>query len=244
MLKHTHEEGREEEKIEAELEAVQADGNAGQAPPSSEDGQEKGQPASVEPVQIDLNEKIALLETQLIEANDLFLRKAADFENYRKRMVREKQEAVDYANQALLLDLIEIIDDFERALKAAGTYFPAETSQDGAGEGQAGAPSDQASLSVFKTFYEGVSMIEKRFSSILENKWGLKRFDSLGQPFDPNRHEAIMMDKSSEISEPVVQEEFYKGYTLKDRVVRSAKVKVLMPVHADNAECAATEKNI
>ncbi|GHV67023.1 protein GrpE [Spirochaetia bacterium] len=151
-------------------------------------------------------EKIADLGAQAAEAKDAFLRKAAEFENFRKRMIREKQEAIDFANQALLLDLIQIMDDFERALKAA--------------EGAEG---------VSNTFFEGVSLIEKRLSSQLENKWGLKRFDSAGEPFDPNRHEAIMMEKSVEITEPMVQEDLLKGYTLKDRVIRAAKVKVLMP---------------
>lgn len=150
-------------------------------------------------------ERLADLEAQLAQANDQFLRKAAEFENFRKRMNREKQDAIDFANQALLLDIIEIIDDFDRAIKSA------ETSKD------------------FESFYKGVGMIEKRLSSQLENKWGLKRFDSAGEPFDPNRHEAIMMEKSADIDEPVVQEDFVKGYTLKDRVIRSAKVKVLMP---------------
>jgi molecular chaperone GrpE len=150
-------------------------------------------------------ERIAELEAQLIDANDQFLRKAAEFDNFRKRMNQQKQEAIDFANQSLLLDLIQIIDDFERAIKSA------ETSKD------------------FTTFHEGISMIEKRLLSQLENKWGLKRFDSIGEPFDPNRHEAIMMEKSADIDEAVVQEDFVKGYILKDRVVRSAKVKVLMP---------------
>jgi molecular chaperone GrpE len=169
----------------------------------------------------ELEEKIAALEAQLGEARDQYLRKAADFENFRKRMNREKQEAIDYANQSLLVDLIQTIDDFERAIKAAETM--------------------SRSSPEFTSFYEGVSMIEKRLSSQLENKWGLKRFDSEGQPFDPNRHEAMMMEKSPDIREPVVKEEYYKGYTLRDRVVRSAKVKVLMPEQpspappADNA---------
>ncbi|MDR2537566.1 MAG: nucleotide exchange factor GrpE [Treponema sp.] len=156
-------------------------------------------------------ERLADLEAQLAQANDQFLRKAAEFENFRKRMNREKQDAIDFANQALLLDIIEIIDDFDRAIKSA------ETSKD------------------FESFYKGVCMIEKRLSSQLENKWGLKRFDSAGEPFDPNRHEAIMMEKSTDIDEPVVQEDFVKGYTLKDRVIRSAKVKVLMPEGTEGA---------
>ncbi|MDR1948724.1 MAG: nucleotide exchange factor GrpE [Spirochaetaceae bacterium] len=154
-------------------------------------------------------ETIASLEARLAEANDQYLRKAADFENFRKRMNREKQEAIDFANQALLLELIPIIDDFERAIKSAETV--GSTSQD------------------FKNLYEGIAMIEKRLVSQLENKWGLKRFDSAGESFDPNRHEAIMVEKSVEITEPIVREDFIKGYTLKDRIVRSAKVKVLMP---------------
>lgn len=150
-------------------------------------------------------EQIAALEAQAAELNDQYLRKAAEFENFRKRMNREKQEAIEFANQSLLLDLIPIIDDLERAIKSS------ETSQD------------------FQALYEGIGMIEKRLVSQLENRWGLKRFDSAGEVFDPNRHEAIMMEKSAEVTEPVVQEDLIKGYTLKERVVRSAKVKVIMP---------------
>ncbi|MDR0524596.1 MAG: nucleotide exchange factor GrpE [Spirochaetaceae bacterium] len=152
------------------------------------------------------------LKEQLAELNNQYLRKAADFENFRKRMNRDKQEAVDFANQGLLLDLIQVIDDFDRAIKSA------ETSKD------------------FSSFYEGISMIEKRLSSQLENKWGLKRYDSAGETFDPNRHEAIATEKSPEIEEPTVGEEFLKGYTLKDRVIRTAKVKVLMPDQPEEAQ--------
>jgi molecular chaperone GrpE len=162
-------------------------------------------------------ELIADLEMKLADLNDQYLRKAADFENFRKRMNQEKQSAIDFANQALLLDLISVIDDFERAIKAAETQREA-----------AGTDPEQISAS-FNSLHEGINMIEKRLVSQLENKWGLKRFDSAGEPFDPNRHEAIMMEKSAEISDPVVAEDFIKGYTLKDRVVRAAKVKVTMP---------------
>jgi len=158
--------------------------------------------------------KIADLEAKLAELNDQYLRKAADFENYRKRMVREKQEITDFANQSLLLDLLPVIDDFERAIKSAET-------------------SDLKSAKDFASFYEGIVMIEKGLSTMLENKWGLKRFDSAGEPFDPNRHEAIQMEKAAGITEAVVKEDYLKGYFLKERVLRCAKVKVLMP--ADNA---------
>ncbi len=72
-------------------------------------------------------------------------------------------------------------------------------------------------------------MIEKRLTGTLEAKWGLKRFSAAGEPFDPNKHEAVMMEKSPDVSEAVVQEDFMRGYLLKERVIRAAKVKVLMP---------------
>ncbi|GHV54403.1 protein GrpE [Spirochaetia bacterium] len=172
----------------------------------------------------ELAEKVASLEAQLADAKDQFLRKAADFENFRKRMNQEKQNAIDFANQSLLLDLIPIIDDFDRAIQAAKSAFDLENT---AGD----TPSN-----AFSSLYEGIGMISKRLSSQLDSKWGLKSFDSAGKPFDPNRHEALMMEKSAEITEPVVQEEFLKGYMLKDRIVRSAKVKVLMPEAAASTE--------
>ena len=162
-------------------------------------------------------EKIAELETKLAEANDSYLRKAADFENFRKRMNQEKSNAIDYANQTLLLDLAAVIDDFERAIKSAETQ-------------RAAADGDREKLAAgYNSLYEGISLIEKNLLFQLENKWGLKRFDSAGEPFDPNRHEAIMMEKSAGLEEPVVAEEFIKGYLLKERIIRPAKVKVVMP---------------
>ena len=158
-----------------------------------------------EAVELSPEEKIADLEAQLEELRDQLLRKAAEFENFRKRMSQEKQQAIEYANQSLLLDLIPILDDFERALQSA------ENSKD------------------FNALLDGITMIEKRLGSQLETKWGLKRFNSEGELFDPSIHEALMMEKSSEINEAIVVEDFMKGYLLKNRVIRAAKVKVLMP---------------
>ena len=158
-----------------------------------------------------LSEKIACLEAELAESRDQLLRKAADFENFRKRMNQEKQNAIEFANQTLLLDIIPIIDDFERAIQSAE-----------ASEELMGLPAGKAML-------DGISMIEKRMVNQLEGKWGLKRFNSVGEQFDPNRHEAMFMEKSPNVEEATVQEDFVKGYLLKDRVIRAAKVKVLVP---------------
>lgn len=187
-----------------------ADGDAGF---KSEDGRRAGDQGGPRETagagECDSGRIIEDLELKLAESEDKYLRKVADFENFRKRIVKEKQEAVEFANQSLLLDLIATLDDFERAVSAAESS--AKTEAD------------------FDTFRDGISMIEKGLLNQLENKWGLKRFDSVGMPFDPTRHEAVLMEKSACVDEPVVKEDFAKGYMLKDRVVRTAKVKVLMP---------------
>jgi molecular chaperone GrpE len=163
----------------------------------------------------ELGAKAADLSTQLDDMRDQLLRKTADFDNYRKRMNQEKQKAIDFANESLLLDIISVMDDFERAIQSA------ETSE------------ELKNLPAGKAMLDGITMIEKQLVSKLENKWGLKRYNSAGEAFDPNLHEAMLMDKSPDIEEPVVQEDFIKGYMLKDRVIRAAKVKVLMPENSE-----------
>jgi len=162
--------------------------------------------------EISPEEKIAALQTQLADVTDQLLRKAADFENFRKRMNQEKQNAVDFANQSLFLDIIPIIDDFERAIQAA------QNTKD------------------FAVLLEGVSMIEKRMISQFENKWGLKRYNSEGELFDPNLHEALTAENSPDVTEATVIEDLMKGYTLKDRVIRAAKVRVAMPVKQEEKD--------
>jgi molecular chaperone GrpE len=207
MSKHEKNTSHEEKPKEAQAAQDQANAEAAQEA-AQNDGAESAKAET--PL-----EKINALEAQVAELKDQYLRKAADFENFRKRMNQEKASAIDFANQSLLLDLIPVIDDFERAIKSA------DSSED------------------FKSFHEGVAMIEKRLISDLENKWGLKRYESANQPFNPEIHEAIMMDKSADVSEPTVAEDFLKGYTLKERVVRAAKVKVLMPADKESKEASA-----
>ena len=156
--------------------------------------------------------RIAELEQEKTELRDTFLRKQADMENFRKRMLREKEDAVRYANKDLLQDLIPVIDDFERALQSA------EESKD------------------FTSFYEGVKLIEKQFVGMLERKWGLKRMHSLHQEFDPQEHEALMMIESDEHDKQTVVEDFQKGYYYQDRVLRHAKVKVAVPAKQEQQQ--------
>jgi molecular chaperone GrpE len=146
------------------------------------------------------------LEAENASLKDQLLRKQADFENFRKRVARDKEEMARFSNSMLLLDIIEIIDDFERAIKSS------EESKD------------------FAAFHSGIELIEKQFTSMLERKWGLCRFDSQGEVFDPERHQAIATEESSEHDQPTVAEDYQKGYQLHERVLRPAKVKVVQPL--------------
>ena len=145
-----------------------------------------------------------------------YLRKAADFENYRKRMIKEKQEAIDYANTNLLSDLIQVLDDFDRAIEA-GKAQEAEN----------------------KAFAEGVLMIKNQMTSLLSSKYGLTYYPAKGEPFDPNLHEAVSMIQSPDVTEALVGEELQKGYKLKERVIRHSKVMVLMPQEKRDEKTAA-----
>ena len=149
--------------------------------------------------------RIAELEAENSELKDQYLRKQAEFENFRKRMNRDKEDGIAFANKQLLLDLVTIIDDFERAILSA------EESRD------------------FDSFYHGVALIEKQFTGMLERKWGLKRLDSVGEPFDPQKHEALTTEEVADHEESTVLEDYQKGYLLHDKVLRSAKVKVSVP---------------
>ena len=191
------------EGAEAEENATTAE-ESQSAEATADEGASGAEPSG-ETVAGDLSARVAELEAEVSELKDRYLRKQADFENFRKRMSREKQTAVEFSNKQLLLDIVTIIDDFERAVKSA------EESKD------------------FDAFHNGVLLIEKQFTSMLERKWGLTRFDSVGEEFDPQKHEAVATEESPDHGTAVVVEDYQKGYYLHDKVLRSAKVKVSMP---------------
>jgi molecular chaperone GrpE len=167
--------------------------------------------AAASAAEVEAQERIQQLEEEVKELNDQLLRKAAEFENFRKRMSRDKEDSIRYANAALLNDVLPVIDDFERAIQSA------------------------ADSKDFDAFHTGVSMIEKQMVNMLERNWGLKRFSANGEPFDPEKHEAIAVEDTDQHDSEVVLEDYQKGYFLHDRVLRPAKVKVARPVSPENA---------
>ena len=185
---------------------VKADQEKSEKPDKKQKKQESTDQAAQTAPEEDLLERIRALEQEVKESQDQLLRKAAEFENSRKRLSREKEESIKYANAALLSDIVPIIDDFERAIQSA------------------------ADSKDFDAFHTGVSLIEKQMVSMLERNWGLKRFSANGEPFDPEKHEAIAVEETDEHDSEIVLEDYQKGYLLHDRVLRPAKVKVARPV--------------
>jgi len=151
--------------------------------------------------QTDGDDPVAGLQADLDRFRDLAMRSQADFENYKKRCVREKEEAIKYANASLLEKLVSIVDHFELGLEAAR------------GEG------DKSPI------YSGMSLVLKQLQDFLiEN--GLRPIEAVGQKFDPNLHEAIAHEPSDEVAEGVVIRQTRRGYKLKDRLLRPSAVVV------------------
>ncbi|MFD0586716.1 nucleotide exchange factor GrpE [Paenibacillus sp. GCM10027627] len=135
------------------------------------------------------------------ENQQRYLRAQADFDNFRRRTTKEKEELGQYASMKLIGQLLPIVDNFERAIAASSSN------------------SDYDSLA------KGVDMILRQLAGTLEQE-GLKPMNAVGQPFNPEYHQAIMQVESEEHEEGIVVEEIQKGYMLKDRVIRPAMVKV------------------
>jgi molecular chaperone GrpE len=148
----------------------------------------------------DPEDALAGLQADLDRFRDLALRSQADFENYKKRATREKEDAVKYANSSLLQRLVSILDNFELGLtaaKAEGNESP---------------------------IYSGMVLVQKQLNDLLEEN-GLQAIEAEGKKFDPNMHEAIAHEPS-DIPEETVIRQARRGYRFKDRLLRPARVVV------------------
>lgn len=128
-----------------------------------------------------------------------YLRLMADFQNYKKRVEKEKKDLYSYANEKLVTELLDVLDNFERAL-----------GQEGSGDG----------------FKQGMEMIFKQLGNVLE-KAGLAEIAALGEDFDPNVHNAVMTEETEEYESGKVSGVMQKGYTLNGKVIRPSMVKVV-----------------
>ena len=181
-------------------------GEAGPAPgaePASES--ELGTEAAAQAVELEkLREQLAAKEREAKENYDRLLRLAAELENFKKRAAREKTDAICYANESLLKDLLPILDNLERAFEHAK----------GGGNGN--------------PLLDGIEMVLKSFLEVLE-KHGVTQISAVGEIFDPEKHDAFAQIETSEHPPNTVVEQHAKGYHLPGRLLRPAQVTVAKP---------------
>ena len=182
----------EKERVDSESER-EADNAVETSPASGEKHQSKEMEG--------LKQKLAEKEKEARENYDRYLRMAADFENYKKRTVKEKEDYTKFANEELIKAVLPFVDNLERAVSHAEKVH--ETG----------------------VMIEGVRLILQQILQAL-NKFGVSSFESVGKPFDPTKHEAMMVVETDQHEPNQVVEEFQRGYLLRDRLLRPATVSV------------------
>ncbi len=173
-------------------------------PVASLDPNAPASPADAESEAGDDVDPTANLQAEVVRYKDLALRAQADFDNFRKRAAREKEDAIRYANNSLLDRLLPILDNFELGLQAAR---------------QAAGGKDESAI------LNGMSMVSKQLDDFLRDA-GVMPIDATGEKFDPNLHEALGQEPSAEVPEGHVVRQLRRGYKLKDRLLRAANVFV------------------
>jgi len=155
-----------------------------------------------------LREEVDALKDERDELNDRLLRKAADLENVRRRMDREKKRRHQAGKVTVLESMLEVLDDFERSMEAARDLEDSEDAE-----------------SAYESLKGGVEMVFRKFQDELESL-GVEPIEAEGEPFDEQLHEAMMRQPSEEAEPGTVLQEIQKGYTMGDRVLRHSRVVV------------------
>ena len=158
-----------------------------------------------------LQKELDTIKKQLEEEKDRYLRLSADFDNLRKRTLKERDEFMRYANEKLILELVDVLESLERGIENAKKA------------------NDKDML------IEGMELVYKQFRNVLE-KNGLTPIKALGEKFDHYKHEAMMQTITDECDEGTILEEFARGYMLNGKVIRYSKVRVSKKKESDKEE--------
>ncbi|NOY63831.1 MAG: nucleotide exchange factor GrpE [Nitrospirae bacterium] len=162
---------------------------------------EERQEEEIVPVEPPLEERLKALEEELQETKDKYLRLYAEFDNYRKRVQKDREELLKYGSEPLIMELLTIVDNLEMALSHA--------------QNEPGVDS----------LVKGIELTLKEFHKILK-KYGVEEIEALGKPFDPQIHHAMSQVVRTDVDEMTVVEEYRKGYKLNDKVIRPSLVAV------------------
>ena len=195
--------GMKNDKDQGNIENSESEADADVNENDEEDVQEEAQD-DIDSLDDLTKEDILELKKKAVERDtylDQLLRTKAEFMNYQKRMVKESESTSQFAVQSLILDFLPELDNFDRALKLA------DSSKD------------------IDKFVEGIKLIEEQLFKVL-GKYGVEPIETVGKPFDPNLHEAVMEEENNEMPHHTIIDEFQRGFLLKERVIRPSKVKV------------------
>lgn len=146
-------------------------------------------------------DEVSVLKGEVASLNDQYLRLNAEFQNYKKRVEKEKSDLIKYGSERLFEDMLPIMDNFERAIAVSGN--------------------DETESKVL----EGLNMIYKSFEAFFD-KNGVKKIQAVGEPFDPQKHHAVMTESVEGFDSDVVVDVLQEGYTLNEKVIRPSMVKV------------------
>lgn len=190
-LQEKREEMQERAEQEETAQSVEEEVAQNDAEPSADTDDEAEEEHEENPV--------AVLEAELKEKSDRILRLQADFENFRRRTAKEKEELTAVITQNMLTDLLPLLDNFERAMMVEQTDIEA--------------------------FQKGVEMIFSQLREVME-KYGLEKIEAEGQVFDPNLHQAVMRVENPDVEDGMITQVLQQGYRAKGRVIRPSMVQV------------------
>lgn len=200
---------------ETDLEQAEASENDVETPTRGPDGKAEAEPEpEASAADGDLNKKLEEAERQAKDNYERLLRVSADFENYKKRTAREMQDLVKYANEKILKEMLTVVDNLERAIESASNHYDT---------------SDPLIQGVYLTLSETLKILERH---------QVKPVVSLGEPFDPSFHQAMMQEEVQDQPPNTVVKELQKGYLIHDRLLRPALVAVSKtggPVKQENS---------
>ena len=164
--------------------------------------------------------KVVELENSISQYKDQLLRKAAEFENYKRRTENDYASVIRYSSEELITKLLPVIDDFERSLKAI----------------------QQSKPGTDDVFARALELIYNKLVKILDAQ-GVKHFDVVGTPFDPQLHDALLQVPRNDVPPHTVVEEVEKGYRLHDKVIRHARVVVSADANASEQDAISSSSN-
>ncbi|QHJ71517.1 MULTISPECIES: nucleotide exchange factor GrpE [Planococcaceae] len=194
-----------EEETAADIEETptgkQSDENAEKTTVSLKEESEGAENSQEDEINEEGKDEVSMLKDELEAEQNKYLRLLADYDNFKRRTQKDREISAKFRSQSLLTDLLPVLDNFERALAVE-------------------AKSEDA-VSIMK----GVEMVQKSLLEAVKRE-GLEEIKAVGEPFDPNFHQAVMQEKDEDAEPGTVLQELQKGYTLKGRVLRPAMVKV------------------